>query len=119
MGDCFNRFGEGLLNLTCRRGFSDSVAFLLSDRVNLNVRVRDDFGRTPLHDACWNPEPLIDICTKLMEKDPSLFLVTDKRGYTAFQYARKTDWPLWRKFLFDRRHLLAPIMSEEIKSRFS
>jgi len=117
--DCFNRFGEGLLNLTCRRGFKESVFFLLSDKVDLNVRVRDDFGRTPLHDACWNPEPLVEICTKLMEKDPSLFFITDKRGYTPFQYARKTDWPLWRKFLFDRRELLAPLMSPEIKNRFS
>mmetsp|Transcript_16766 Transcript_16766/g.34612 ORF Transcript_16766/g.34612 Transcript_16766/m.34612 type:complete len:526 (-) Transcript_16766:131-1708(-) len=117
--DCFNRFGEGLLNCTCRRGFNESVAFLLSDDVNLNVRVRDDFGRTPLHDACWNPEPLFDICTKLMRKDPSLFFITDKRGYTPFQYARKTDWPMWRQFLFERRELLAPLMSDEIKSRFS
>lgn len=117
--NCFNRFGEGLLNCTCRRGYTDSVAFLLSDEVNLNVRVRDDYGRTPLHDACWNPEPLIDICTMIMEKDPSLFFITDKRGYTAFQYARDTDWPKWRQFLFDRRALLAPLVSDEIKKHFS
>jgi Ankyrin repeats (3 copies)/GAF domain len=103
--NCFNRFGEGLLNLACRRGFKDIVAFFIHD-VGLNVRTRDDGGRTPMHDACWNPEPLVDICTWLVEKDPSLLLIKDKRGYTAFQYARNTDWHVWRKFLFDNRHAL-------------
>ncbi|KAL7555814.1 hypothetical protein ACA910_021507 [Epithemia clementina (nom. ined.)] len=117
--DCFNRFGEGLLNLCCRRGFTESVKFLLSDKVGLNVRIRDDCGRTPLHDACWNPEPQIDICRAVMEKDPSLFFITDKRGYTPFQYARNTDWPLWRQFLLDSRHLLAPLAMPEIRQHFT
>jgi Ankyrin repeats (3 copies) len=103
--NCFNRFGEGLLNLACRRGFKDIVAFFIHE-VGLNVRTRDDGGRTPMHDACWNPEPLLDICTWLLEMDASLFLVKDKRGYTAFQYARNSDWHVWRKFLFDNRQAL-------------
>ena len=117
--DCFNRFGEGLLNLCCRRGFTKSVEFLLSEEVSLSVRIRDDFGRTPLHDACWNPEPQVDICDKIMKQDPSLFLITDKRGYTPFQYARSTDWQLWRQFLLDRSHLLAPLAQPEIRNHFS
>jgi hypothetical protein len=117
--DCFNRFGEGLLNMTCRRGFKETVRFLLSPPVSLNVRVRDDYGRTPLHDACWNAEPQLDICTWICEQDPSLFLVTDKRGYTPFQYARKGDWHVWRQFLFDRRDLLVGLMKPEVVCRFS
>jgi hypothetical protein len=117
--DCFNRFGEGLLNMTCRRGFKETVRFLLSAPVSLNVRVRDDYGRTPLHDACWNAEPQLDICTWICEQDPSLFLVTDKRGYTPFQYARKGDWHVWRQFLFDRRDLLVGLMKPEVVCRFS
>lgn len=106
--DCFNRFGEGLLNMACRRGFTEMVNFLLSSAVALNVRVRDDYGRTPLHDACWSPEPQLEICTWIMQKDPSLFLVADKRGYTPFQYARKSDWHTWRQFLYENSiHLKA------------
>jgi Ankyrin repeats (3 copies) len=102
--DCFNRFGESLLNLSCRRGFTDIVSFLVHD-VGLTVRTCDDGGRTLMHDACWHAgPPLLDICTWLVEKDPSLLLIQDKRGYTAFQYARKSDWYIWRKFLFDNRH---------------
>jgi hypothetical protein len=117
--DCFNRFGEGLLNMTCRRGFKETVHFLLSPPVSLSVRVRDDYGRTPMHDACWNPEPQLEICTWICEQDPSLFLVTDKRGYTPFQYARKGDWHVWRQFLFDSRHLLEGLTKPEVLAQFS
>jgi Ankyrin repeats (3 copies) len=116
---CFNRFGEGLLNMACRRGFIDMVEYFLSPEVNLAVRVRDDYGRTPLHDACWSPEPQLQICTWIMEKDPSLFLVADKRGFTPFQYARECDWPIWRQFLADNLDRLRSLASPEIVARFS
>jgi len=117
--NCFNRFGEGLLNLSCRRGFQEITAYLLSNEVGLKACIRDDYGRTPLHDACWNPSPLIEICTWLMEKEPALFFVTDKRGFTPFQYARKSDWLVWRNFLFERRHLLEPLSRPEVLKMFS
>jgi hypothetical protein len=117
--DCFNRFGEGLLNIACRRGFQEICEFLLSDNVRLSARVRDDYGRTPLHDACWNPEPQIDICARLLALDPSLFLIADKRGYTAFQYARTGDWPVWRQFLYDNVEHLERLARPDIVEQFS
>lgn len=117
--DCFNRFGEGLLNMVCRRGFKEITAFLLSPEVQLSVRVRDDYGRTPLHDACWSPEPQLDICRWIMQQDPSLFLVADKRGYTPFQYARKSDWHIWRQFLFDNRDLLVSLSQPDAATTFA
>lgn len=116
--DCFNRFGEGLLNMACRRGFKEMAKFLLSE-VHLSVRVRDDYGRTPCHDACWHPEPQLEICGWILERDPSLFLVADKRGFTPFQYARPNDWPVWRKFLFDNRDLLSPLAEPQVVAKFA
>jgi hypothetical protein len=110
--NCFNRFGEGLLNMACRRGFKEIVQFLLSDEVCLGVHVRDDYGRTPMHDTCWNPEPQLEICAWIMAEDPCLFLIADSRGYTPFQYARKSDWLVWRKFLFSNRDLLANLAAQ-------
>ena len=118
--NCYNRFGEGLLNMACRRGFTEMVQFLLSPNVYLPVRVRDDGGRTPLHDACWYPEPQLDVCTMIIQRDPSLLLVADKRGYTPFQYARKSDWLIWRKFLvqhLDQLRILGT--NPDIVARFS
>jgi len=117
--DCFNRFGEGLLTTACRRGFKEMVKFLLSDEVKLTVRVRDDYGRTPMHDSCWNPQPQLEICAWIMDQDPSLFLISDKRGFTPFQYARKGDWHIWRQFLFDNRELLEPLTHPDVLSRFT
>ena len=100
--ECCNRFGESLLHMACRRGFVDMVKFLLED-AKLSVRIRDDCGRTPLHDACWNPHPQVEILKWLIEKDPALLLIEDKRGSTPFRYARPQDWPIWRQFLLDNR----------------
>jgi hypothetical protein len=109
---CYNRFGEGLLNMACRRGFQDIVQFLLSDEVGLSVRIRDDYGRTPMHDCCWCADPQPEICSWITAVDPTLFLVADKRGFTPFQYARQNDWPLWRQFLFSNRDRLAGLFAE-------
>lgn len=116
--DCYNRFGEGLLNLACRRGFRDMAQFLM-DEVDLSVRVRDDYGRTPLHDACWNPEPQLEICSWIIARDPSLFFIADKRGFTPFQYARPGDWIIWRRFLFDHRQHLKSLLQPEILQHFA
>jgi len=117
--DCCNRFGETLLNLACRRGFTEVAEFLLSKEIGLDVRMKDDFGRTPLHDACWHPKPQLDICGWLIERDPTLLLVSDKRGNTPFQYAREEDWPTWRQFLFDHRASLQQLTEPATLKRFS
>lgn len=106
--NCFNRFGESLLNMSCRRGFADIVSYLLQ-QPDIDVRIRDDSGRTPLHDACWNPKPQLEICKGLIERDPALLLIADKRGHTAFQYARREDWGTWCKFLHENRQSLKPL----------
>ena len=103
--DCYNQFGESLLHMACRRGFEDIVDYLM-DQPEISVRISDDNGRTPMHDCCWNPNPQLKISKRIIERDPTLFLISDNRGYTPFQYARPQHWPIWRKFLFDNRDCL-------------
>ena len=116
--DCFNRFGESLLNMACRRGFESIVQFLM-ERENVDVRICDDCGRTPLHDTCWNPTPQLNICKSIIEREPALLLISDRRGCTAFQYARKEHWPEWRKFLYDNRDCLTKLVEPDIFPRFA
>eukprot|EP00541_Cyclophora_tenuis_P004325 CAMPEP_0116551580 /NCGR_PEP_ID=MMETSP0397-20121206/6034_1 /TAXON_ID=216820 /ORGANISM="Cyclophora tenuis, Strain ECT3854" /LENGTH=260 /DNA_ID=CAMNT_0004076483 /DNA_START=214 /DNA_END=996 /DNA_ORIENTATION=- len=114
---CCNRFGESLLHMACRRGFKDIGAFLLEE-VKLQVRIRDDCGRTPMHDICWNPRMQLELAHMLLERDPTLLLICDKRGHTPFKYARPEDWRKWRKFLFECRYLLEPLGNEETRKVF-
>ena len=50
---CSNRFGESLLHMACRRGFTSIVKFLVEE-AGVAIRITDDCGRTQLYDALWN-----------------------------------------------------------------
>lgn len=116
--DCCNRFGESLLHMACRRGFLEMGSFLLED-AGLSVRIRDDCGRNPFHDICWNHTPNLELAEKVLQRDPALLLLSDKRGHSPFQYARTQDWGKWRQFLFDQREHLKGLDNEEARKIFS
>ena len=98
---CANKFGESLIHMACRRGFVDVVRFLV-DEAGVSVRVRDDYGRTVLHDACWTSEPNEELVEYLVRQCPKLLLMSDKRGNAPFEYARRENWGQWVKFLVQK-----------------
>mmetsp|Transcript_7940 Transcript_7940/g.22132 ORF Transcript_7940/g.22132 Transcript_7940/m.22132 type:complete len:534 (+) Transcript_7940:104-1705(+) len=113
-----NRFGESLIHMACRRGYADTVTYLLEE-AHVSVRIRDDCGRTPLHDACWHRTTQYEIVDTIIRVDPALLCISDKRGHTPFAYARREHWPLWRQFLFDRTDwIVAGFAHKEIMTRF-
>ena len=95
--ECCNRFGESLIHMACRRGFIDVVSFLMEEGVSL--RMIDDYGRTPLHDAFWTAKPNIELVKILISEEPALLFASDKRGHTPLDYVRRDDWDLWNSFL--------------------
>merc|ERR1711966_62011 len=90
-------FGESLMHMACRRGYGDIVSFFLNEG-GVNVRIRDDCGRTPLHDACWHRKCQYEIVDSIVRLDPSLLCISDKRGHTPFAYARREDWLIGGSF---------------------
>ena len=64
-----------------------------------SVQITDDFGRTPLHDACWTSSPNFDVVWLLLEEDPWLLCAMDCRGSAPLGYVRKAHWALWIGFL--------------------
>jgi hypothetical protein len=64
-----------------------------------SVQVTDDFGRTPLHDACWTSTPNFDAIRLLLDQDPWLPCIVDCRGSAPLQYVRKANWAVWVGFL--------------------
>ncbi len=102
---CGNRFGESLLHIACRRSTAQIVSFLLND-ANVSPRIKDDYGRTPLHDACWRGTPDYEVVELLLSKEPRLVFVKDVRGHKPFQYARREHWAGWIEFLGRKRDLV-------------
>jgi ankyrin repeat protein len=95
---CSNQFGESILHLACRRGFLDVVQFLVEE-ASVPLRVRDDYGRTPLHDALWTTEPNPELVDYIITQCPDLLYIKDRRENTPFSYVRKNDFAVWIKFL--------------------
>jgi len=104
--DACNQFGESVLHMACRRGYSGIVEFLLQE-VKVKTDRCDDFGRNPFHDALWTPTPNFDVMNLLIEHaDPALLLSEDVRGNTPFAYARNDHSDQWISFLEKRKDKL-------------
>jgi len=70
--------------------------------------VRDDFGRTPLHDACWTSLPRFELVRYILQKEPGLLHVKDVRGHVPLNYVRKEHWDVWCDFFLQNKELLLP-----------
>jgi hypothetical protein len=108
-----NRFGESILHLACRKGSLDVVQLLVSTEIDgcgCSLLVRDDYGRTVLHDACWTVSPPWELIKLILKKAPVLWRVSDVRGHLALQYVPKSAWPQWVAFLSKNKDLLQRIM---------
>lgn len=118
---CANRYGESLVHMACRRGFIEVLRFLVEE-ADVSLRVKDDFGRTPLHDACWHAEPNLEMMDYLITHEPDLLLVQDTRGHFPFTYARKNHWKQWNSFLLEKKDklrlktFLEPLISDDENS---
>lgn len=109
---CCNRFGESLIHMACRRGFYSVVRFMVEE-ANVSLYVKDDYGRTPMHDACWAPSPNFSLMELLIKHAPEQLFLADVRGHTPLSYVRKHDWAEWKRFLSERESLLVPKESKD------
>lgn len=114
---CCNRYGESLMHMACRRGFLPIVNFLMKE-ADVAIRITDDCGRTPMHDAFWHRECQYAIVDLLLGAEPSLLLLRDKRGHTPFAYARREHWEVWKQFLWDRREHMMHAMDRDVMELF-
>ena len=96
-----NKDGESLLHLICRRGDSSLLSVMLE--AGCDIQVADDYGRTPLHDACWAAKPAFAVVEMLLERDAGLFYLTDSRGAVPLSYVPKEHWSQWLQFLESKK----------------
>jgi hypothetical protein len=104
---CCNRFGESIVHTACRRGSAVCIQFLTQE-AGVSLRVRDDYGRTALHDACWTNIPNFELIEMILKSCPDLLFIADKRGVYPLQYIRKDYHEDWCKFLEENKELLSP-----------
>jgi len=110
-----NRFGESILHIACRRGHLEMVKFLVGE-VGLSITgIRDDYKRTPLHDAFWTSKASPDVVDYLLQQPNvmELLLCKDQRGFTPLHYSRGEDRGKWLRFLWERRDDLRPSKVDE------
>lgn len=105
-----NRFGESILHIACRRGNLGMVKFLVEEVGLCVTTLRDDYHRTPLHDAFWTSTASYEVVDFLLQQPhvTELLLCKDKRGFTPLDYTRGEDRSKWLAFLWERRATLKP-----------
>lgn len=117
-----NSHSESLVHTICRCG---DVA-LLQCMIDAGscMTVCDDYGRTPLHDACWftgnnsnddddpNKNTIFDIVALLLQNSSTegtyMFYMTDCRGYAPLQYVTKQYWRIWIEWLEANKDIYWP-----------
>lgn len=101
-----NEHGESLLHMACRHGRTDLFKVLIA--FDADIAVTDDYGRTPMHDACWASAPSFEIAEWLMKRDPNLLFLFDARGSLPLSYVTKALWGDWNEFLEDTMDTIFP-----------
>ena len=96
-----NIHGESIVHNVCRRSDIRMLDVLL--QAGCDIQVSDDNGRTPLHDACWAPEPNFPLIEKLLERDKQMLYMMDSRGHLPLSYTRKHHWSEWLQFLQSKK----------------
>jgi hypothetical protein len=58
------------------------------ETVKVDIHIRYNYHRTPLHDVCWTTEPNYDLVDMLIRIAPEHLLLEDVRRFTPFDYVR-------------------------------
>ena len=102
-----NRFKETTIHTICRRGHVNLLRFIVNE-TDISIRVVDDIGRNPIHDACWTHRPNFELMKMLVTACPDLLYISDNRGFTPLDYVGKGCWREWCKFLRDNKDIIVP-----------
>lgn len=101
-----NEFGESIVHNLCRRGEYEKLEILFE--YGCDVQVADDYGRTPLHDACWASHPSFETVKMLLDRYSRLFVMTDARNAPPLSYVPKENWKVWIQFFEDEKDVYFP-----------
>ncbi|KAL7575036.1 hypothetical protein ACA910_000410 [Epithemia clementina (nom. ined.)] len=102
-----NAYGESLVHMACRRGHAALLKLMV--QAGAALQISDDYGRTPLHDACWAAQPAFDIVERLvLHCDRCLLYLKDCRGALPLSYVHKDHVEAWKDWLDAHMDLMFP-----------
>jgi Ankyrin repeats (3 copies) len=105
-----NYYGESLVHLACRLGRYDIMCVMVELWGKFIVQISDDYGRNPLHDACWAVELSFPVIKLLLDADTHLLHLADSRGATPLSYVSRENWAEWVCFIDDHKDVYWPII---------
>ena len=100
-----NVYGESIIHIVCRRANLPCYEFL-TQTGKVSIRVKDDIGRTPLHDAAWTDKPNFGLVEKIIRQEPDLLFARDNRKASPLAYVPPSRWTRWCKFLDENPSLI-------------
>lgn len=101
-----NKFGDSPFFIACKRGVTELVKVFIG--CGAEVRIADNFGRTPLHHAAWTSPLNFDTAKIILSADPCLLYVMDKHGKTPLDFVPKQYYLSWTKFIDSMAESLWP-----------
>jgi ankyrin repeat protein len=96
-----NVHSESILHMAARRSSFETVKFILDNGGDLGIV--DDYGRTPLHDACWRNNIRFDVITLLLNCNLDLLRTADIRGACPLSYVREEFWMHWCAYFYHQK----------------
>jgi ankyrin repeat protein len=112
-----NKFSESIVHMACRRADFEVVDYIV--RHGGLTTVVDDYGRTPLHDACWRSEPQFDVVTLLLDRNIDLLRMVDVRGANALKYVCSDHWLQWCAYFYHQKDKYWPLRDQGAETRES
>ena len=102
-----NNFGTSIAHMVSRRGNADMLQILVDNGCSLQIA--DDYGRTPLHDACWAANPSFATVNIILKEDVHLTHMIDARGHVPLNYVREEHWSEFNTFLEEHKDTYWPV----------
>lgn len=101
-----NLSGETSAHKICRNGYSPKILRILIEH-GCCLKVADNFGRTLLHNICWNSsENASGLVDAIIEADGTaieMFYMSDSRGVSPLETVPEPYWDTWNRYIEQRK----------------
>jgi len=98
--------GETLIHMICKYCTRPDTLEIFLKQTGVDIRVSDEFGRTPLHYACWRDEPCFQMIDNMISSRDmiDMFLLTDLHGSAPLSYVPRNRWKQYISYINSKKN---------------